>query len=120
MTDSQLIGKDRRMKGTTQVMESGLLLLCPFSISLFSVAASSESASASLVAEVSDFTLEVLTKLRCRVKEIRTEGLSRVQKLMGLSYQRDFRNCISHTQRLVWGQHSVVIDHTLRIHLSES
>ena len=28
MADDQLIGKHRRMKGTTQVMESGLLLLC--------------------------------------------------------------------------------------------
>lgn len=78
------------MKGTTQVVESDLLLFCISPSLPLSFGCLSESNSASLVAEVSDLMIYSrgagITELRFRIKEIRTgEGLARFQRLMGLS-----------------------------------
>lgn len=101
MADDLLIRKHRRMKGTTQVIESDLLFCvspslpllwlphwvhlcfsCCWGLRFYSRGAG-------------------MTELRCRIKEIRTGGLGGVQKLMGL-FIRETSETISHTQTLVW------------------
>ena len=99
MADDLLIGKHRRMKGTTWVIESDLLLFCVspslpllwlpqwvhlcfsccWGLRLYSRGAG-------------------MIELRCRIKEIRTGGLGRVQKLMGLSI-RETSETVSLTLR---------------------
>lgn len=114
------------MKGTTQVVESDLLLFCISPSLPLSFGCLSESNSASLVAEVSDLMIYSrgagITELRFRIKEIRTgEGLARFQRLMGLSVRETSGALyLSHSDLCPpWEQHSVVTDHAL-IHFSES